>query len=315
MQRVPEATAVNLEPEVRAKWRAAGQASAKALDHGRTLVVPGASAREIADAVEAKIRQLGAEPAFPACVSVNEIAAHYAPKAGDTLTLREGDLVKLDCGAHVDGYIGDNAITIDVGGTGRHDKLIEAARAALTVAVSIIGPNVNLATVGAAIEQTVTEYGYRTIANLTGHSIERWLLHAGMSVPAIANTAVQRPKVGTVLACEPFVTDGAGHVINGPNGNIYHFSRLRPVRNPDARRLLTHVQQHHPKLPFAERWCDGSVPPNRLNMALAMLTKNVAIKNYAALVEAGRGMVAQFEHTMMITDDGVEVLTLLKGDA
>lgn len=309
-----EALVHNLEPDVVEKWREAGRISALALRHGHGLVKPGASLVEVADSVEEFIRKQGAEPAFPACLSVNEFAAHYAPKAGDDIILQEGDLVKLDCGAHVDGYIGDNAVTIDVGETGKHDKLIEAARAALTVAVSIIGPNVNLATVGAAIEQVVDEYGFRPIANLTGHSIERWVLHAGMSVPAVGGTAVQRPKVGTVLACEPFVTDGAGHVVNGPNGNIYHFARPRPVRNPDARRLLQHVQRTYPKLPFAERWCSGTVPGTRMNLALNMLTKHVAIKNYAALVEAGRGMVAQFEHTMMVTEDGVEVLTLLKDD-
>jgi methionyl aminopeptidase len=304
----------NLEPETVEKWRKAGRISALALRHGAKMLEPGARVRDVADSIEDKIRELGGEPAFPACLSINEVAAHYAPPPGDDSRLQEGDIVKLDCGAHVDGYIGDNAVTVDVGNSGRYDKLIEAARAALTVGVSIMGPNVNLSTVGAAIEETVREYGYRTISNLTGHSIERWNLHAGLSVPAIANTPVQRPRVGTVLACEPFVTDGAGHVINGPNGNIYHYMRNRPVRQPDARKLLAYAARNHPKLPFASRWVDDVVSPHRLNMALQMLTKHVALKNYAALVEAGRGMVAQFEHTMMITEDGVEVLTLLDGD-
>lgn len=309
-----EALVHNLEPETVEKWRRAGRISALGLKHGEEMLEPGVKVRTVADSVEEKIRELGAEPAFPACLSLNEVAAHYAPPPGDETELKEGDVVKLDCGAHVDGYIGDNAVTVEVGDTGRYDKLLEAARAALTVGVSIIGPNVNLSTVGAAIEETVKEYDYRTISNLTGHSIERWNLHAGMSVPAIANTPVQRPKVGTVLACEPFVTDGSGHVVNGPNGNIYHYMRNRPVRHPDARRILGHAAKKYPKLPFASRWLEGVVSPNRMNMGLQMLTKHVALKNYAALVEAGRGMVAQYEHTMMVTEDGVEVLTLLKDE-
>lgn len=299
------------EPEIMEKWRKAGRIGAKALRHGKGLVKPGVMASEVADAVESYIRESGAEPAFPACLSINEVAAHFAPGALDDVELKEGDVVKLDCGAHVDGYISDNAVTIEVGGTDRYTKLIEASRAALTVAVSIMGPNVNLSTVGAAIEQTIEEYGFRPIENLTGHSIERYNLHAGLSVPAIANTPVARPKVGTVLAVEPFVTDGAGHVVNGPNGNIYHYARPRPIRNPDARKLLGHVARQYPHLPFAERWCKGVVSPNRSRIAFSMLTKNVALKNYAALVEAGKGMVAQTEHTMMVTEDGVEVLTLL----
>ncbi len=304
----------NLEPDTVEKWRSAGRISALGLRHGAGLLEPGVTARFVADAVEDKIRELGAQPAFPACLSINEVAAHWAPPPDDETVLKEGDVVKLDCGAHVDGYIGDNAVTVEVGGTGKWDKLIEAARAALTVGVSIMGPNVNLSTVGAAIEETVKEYDYRTVSNLTGHSIERWNLHAGLSVPAIANTPVQRPRVGTVLACEPFVTDGSGHVVNGPNGNIYHYLRNRPVRHPDARKIMAHVTKNYPKLPFASRWIDDVVSPRRLNMGLQMLTKHVALKNYAALVEAGRGMVAQFEHTMLITEDGVEVLTLLDDD-
>lgn len=302
-----------LDPEIEKKWRAAGKLSAKGLRYGASLIKPGVPAEEVADAVEEYFIKEGGASAFPACLSVNEVAAHYAPAKGDDLVLQEGDVVKLDVGAHVDGYIGDNAMTIEVGGTDNWSKLIEAARAALTVAVSIVGPNVNLSTVGAAIEQTMDEYGYRPIANLTGHSIERWNLHAGLSVPAIANTPVQRPKVGTVMAIEPFATNGAGHVVNGPNGNIYHYARQRPVRHPDARKVLQEVARTYPKLPFAERWID-TVSANRLRMALTMLTKNVAIKNYAALVEAGKGMVAQFEHTVLITQDGVDVLTLLDDD-
>lgn len=302
------------EPEILEKWRRAGKIGARALRYGEGLLKPGTPAYEVADAVEEYIRKEGADPAFPACLSFNEVAAHYAPTHGDDLVIKEGDVIKLDCGAHIDGYISDNAVTVEVGGTDRYTKLIEASRAALTVAVSIMGPNVNLATVGAAVEQTVEEYGFRTIANLTGHSIEQYNLHAGLSVPSIANTPVSRPKVGTVLAIEPFVTDGAGHVINGPNGNIYHWSRARPVRHPSARTMMNHVAGKYPKLPFAERWVDDVVDGPKLRFVLNMLTKNVAIKNYAALVEAGKGQVAQTEHTVMITDDGVEVLTLRDDD-
>lgn len=307
-----QGVAVNLQSDVLAKWRKAGSAAGTALHHGLTLIKPGVKWADVAEAVERRIREMGAEPAFPTTTSVNHVAAHYTPTHDDAGVFKEGDVVKLDVGAHVDGYIGDTAVTMEVGGTDRYARLIEAARAALTAAVDVVGPNVNLATIGAVIEKTITDYGYKPIQNLTGHSVERYILHAGMSVPNVAHTPVQRPRVGQVMAVEPFATDGAGYVTNGPGGNIFHFARLRPVRTPDQRKLLDFIAAHHPKLPFASRWCAQACPPNRVNFLFTNLVKTVAIKSYAALLEANRGQVAQYEHTVVITENGCEVLTLPK---
>ena len=309
---VPGNVAANLQPETLAKWRQAGSAAGTALHHGLSLIKPGVRWLDVAEAVEARIRQMGAEPAFPTTTSVNHVAAHYTPTHDDPGVFREGDVVKLDVGAHVDGYIGDTAVTVEVGGTEKYAKLIEAARAALTAAVDIVGPNVNLSTIGAVIEKTITEYGYKPIQNLTGHSVERYVLHAGMSVPNVAHTPVQRPRVGQVMAIEPFATDGAGYVTNGPGGNIFHYARTRPVRTPEQRRLLDFIAANHPKLPFASRWCAATCPPNRVNYLFTNLVRTVAVKSYAALLEANRGQVAQYEHTVIITESGCEVLTLPK---
>ncbi|HET6398492.1 MAG TPA: type II methionyl aminopeptidase [Candidatus Thermoplasmatota archaeon] len=305
---------LRLEAKEVADWRDAGQAAARALLHGRDLCQPGARLRDVAASVEQHIRDAGFGIAFPCTLSVNHVAAHYTPSAADETVLREGDLVKIDCGAERNGALSDNALTVEVGAAGgrngRHEALIRASEACLQEAIGILGPNVDLGTVGAAIELTAKDHGFRTIQNLTGHSLEPWNLHAGLTVPNCAMRVNRRPRIGDVLACEPFVTDGsAGRVENSGPGNIYHFQRSRPLRLPSAKKLLSHIEREHPRLPFAERWLEGVLEPQKTAFNLLQLQKETAVKHYPALSEASGGMVAQTEATILITETGCEVLT------
>lgn len=291
-----------------AKWRKAGEISGAAIELGRMIIKEGASLYDVAEQIEDFMRENGAEPAFPTNLSRNEVAAHYTPSSSDKqLAFHKGDVVKLDLGAHIDGFIADTAVTIEVG-TNKWSKLIEASRRALEEAITIIGPNSNLSTVGGAIETVIQSYGYRPIRNLTGHLIERNVLHAGISVPNVNQRINQRPRIGQVFAIEPFATDGEGHVVSGPTGNIYHYQRDRPQRLPEVRGLMQTIGRKYPHMPFAERWLvrDGH---ERTQLPINLLLKSVAIKSYPQLIEGARGMVAQHEHTVLITENGCEVLT------
>jgi methionyl aminopeptidase len=296
-----------------ATWLKAGQVAADALRFGRTLCVPGAKAIDVCAAVEQRIRDAGLGFAFPCTISLNQVAAHLTPAAGDATVLKEGDLLKLDCGAELKGALSDNALTVEVGypkNDGPHARLIAASEACLKEAIGILGPNVDLGTVGAAIEMTAREFGYKTIQNLTGHSLEPYNLHAGLTVPNCAMKVGRRPRIGDVLACEPFVTDGkAGRVDNSGPGNIYHFQAARPLRLPGQRTLATAVQKRHPLLPFAGRWLADVLEPSKLGFNLLQLQKEGVLKHYPALSESSGGLVAQTEATLVITEDGCKVTT------
>jgi methionyl aminopeptidase len=291
-----------------AKWRRAGEISAAAIELGKMIVKEGAPLLDVADQIEDFMRDNGSVPAFPTNLSRNEVAAHFTPSSQDRdMVFNKGDVVKLDLGAQIDGFIADTAVTIEVGTT-KHAKLIEASRKALDEAISVMGPNANLSTVGGTIETVIDSYGFKPIRNLTGHLIERNVLHAGISVPNVQQRINQRPRIGQVFAIEPFATDGEGHVVSGPTGNIYHFQRERPLRMPDQRRVLQLVLKNYPHTPFAERWV-AKEGGDRVHLTLQQLLKQVVIKSYPQLIEAGKGMVAQHEHTVLITEDGCEVLT------
>ena len=96
------------------KLRQSGRISARAREHGRKLIKPGARIEPIALEVEQMIRDLGGKPAFPAQLSRNNIAAHYCSPPGDPTELLPDDIVKLDLGTQVDGYVTDNAVTVDL---------------------------------------------------------------------------------------------------------------------------------------------------------------------------------------------------------
>lgn len=294
-------------------WLKAGRAAADALQHGKALCVPGARLVDVAATVEQRIRDAGCGLAFPCTLAIGSQAAHCTPTHDDVRVFQEGDLVKIDCGAEVEGALSDNALTVEVGapsGGGRYARLIEASEACLREAISIIGPNCDLGTVGAAIEMTAKDFGFRTIQNLTGHSLETYNLHAGLTVPNVSMKVNRRPRIGDVLACEPFVTDGASaRVENSGPGNIYHYQRSRPLRLPTMKRLQAHIERAHPKLPFAERWLVDAIEPQKLAFNLQQLQKEALLRHYPALSEASGGMVAQTEATLIVTEDGCMVTT------
>ena len=178
-----------MEQDVLEKYRKAGRILAEVMDEARPKINVGVPLIEIAEFVEGSIRSKGAQPAFPCNISLDRAAAHYTPKPKDDITFNE-NMVKLDIGVHVDGYIADAAITVDLSG---HTELTDASKAALEAAIELIEPGVNTAAIGSAIEQTIIGYGYKPVSNLTGHGLEKYDAHAE---PVVPNRAIGK---GTIL--------------------------------------------------------------------------------------------------------------------
>ncbi|KUH32800.1 methionine aminopeptidase [Thermococcus celericrescens] len=272
------------------------------------LIKPGAKLYDIAEFVERRIVELGGKPAFPCNLSINEIAAHYTPYKGDETVLREGDYLKLDLGVHVDGYIADTAVTYRVGM--EEDELMAAAREALENAISTIRAGTKINELGKAIEDIIRGKGFNPIVNLSGHKIQRYKLHAGISIPNIYRPADSYElKEGDVIAIEPFATTGAGQVIEVPPALIFMYVRDRPVRMAHARRLLMHIKREYSTLPFAYRWLQDFMPEGQLKLALAQLDRVGAVYSYPILREVRGGTVAQFEHTVIVEKDGAYITT------
>ena len=295
-----------MDQEERENWLSAGKIAGTAREEARKLVVPGARFIEIAETIEGRIRALGAEPAFPVNISVNEDAAHDTPVHGDERVIGDDDVVKVDIGAQIDGCIGDTAVTVCVGSRGL--GLQRAAVDALEKALALAKADLPVIEIGRVIDATIRAAGAKPVANLTGHSIERYTQHAGLTVPNVP-TGGGVLSEGQVVAIEPFATDGAGYIHESREGGIYHLIKPSPQRDPAARAALKTVQEKYPELPFASRWIAGAVPANRLPHAFKLLTRVGVLHSYGVLREAGGGLVAQAEHTVIVEKDGCTITT------
>ncbi len=281
------------------RWREAARIASRAREYGLTLVVPGARRRDVADAIERFVRSEGAEPAFPTNLSRNDEAAHYSPAPDDAAEFVAGDLVKVDVGAHLDGAIADTADTVEVGGTRRYENLVRAAREAVRDGIAEVRAGASVDAVGRAVARAIRARGFKPIVDLSGHSIERYLLHAGKSVPNVPGASDARFVEGEIVAIEPFATNGVGHIGNGPFGHIQRFRADPGASDPALAALFARFRT----LPFSARWVTGEEERAALKRGRRFL------QTYPVFVEQGHGWVAQAEHTVLVRDDRAEVLT------
>ncbi len=288
--------------EIIDKYIKAGKILSQVRSEAKDRIRVGVRLLEVAEFVENRAIELGADgSAFPCNISRNDEAAHATPLADDP-TVFDEDVVKLDLGVHVDGYIADSAITIDL--SGKYTDLVKASEDGLNAAIDTVKNGVNTAEIAAAIEDAILAHDLKPVGNLTGHGLAQYIPHAPPSIPnrRVSNGSVLR--TGDMIAIEPFATDGAGKVVDGTLTEIFQVVKKKPVRLPAARVLLKELKQYR-TLPFAKRWLRSP----QLDFSLLQLEKAGIIHSYPVLREVAGGMVSQKEHTLIVTDDGCEVTT------
>jgi methionyl aminopeptidase len=291
------------------KFRLSGRILRETREEMKTCVQENMLVIDVCEKVEGLIRAKGGKPAFPCNVSINEVAAHYTSPPNDTLRIPEGSTVKVDLGVHVDGYVTDTAFTVSFNPEGR--SMANTAEQALKTVIENIHGDMALSKIGSLIETTIKNRGFKPISNLTGHSVGRYLIHAGTSIPNVAQVSLTKVKAGEVYAIEPFVTlpDAVGRVDDSPQTTIYRLLKAKSVKNEYATKLLKYIEANFRTLPFAERWLIGLVPKEQHKAAFKELLASKAIMSYPVFVEVSKKPVAQAEHTVLLKDDGCEVLT------
>ena len=290
------------------KMRRVGRVSANAREKGMAMVDEGVKLFDVAEEVEGYIRSQGMKLAFPCNISVNEVAAHYTPSVNDKTKFEIGDVVKIDCGAQLDGFVGDTAGTVEVG-TRRFTDLIDAARDARDTVMEFIGEGVPINEIGVAVEGTIKNHGYVPIKNLSGHQIEPYNLHAGLSIPNYDNGDDQLLKRDMVIACEPFATNGEGLIVNGKPGNICRIIREIPIADPVLQDFFNYLKEEFATFPFCARSSDDP----KAEQKIISLIRHGLVSSYAILIEKKKGCVTQFEHTVHIGEGRGEVLTISDG--
>ncbi|MFB6116037.1 MAG: type II methionyl aminopeptidase [Candidatus Nanosalina sp.] len=281
----------------------AGEAIQKARQKAREVTEPGKNIGEIAEDIENLIRREGLEPAFPVNISINEAAAHYTPPKDEEKEISPSDVIKIDIGAHSEGFIADTALTVNP--NDRRQELVEAAEKVLSEALEYVEPGVKVGELGRHIESQVPDE-YEVIRNLTGHSLGKYTQHAGLSIPNYSNDSDYEFEVGDAFAIEPFLTDGSGKVKNGADGNIYKLERDTSVRGKTERKMMSKIKEFN-GLPFTTRWFDDYGARERV--AMKKLVQGDIVHSYPVLNEVSGGTVVQAEHTVVLTDEGKKITT------
>jgi len=298
-----------LEEEALDRFRQAGRIARKARNRVLALVREAAPIIEICEAVESLIRDEGAEPAFPCNVGVNEVAAHYTSPPGDRLTVPPRSLVKVDLGVCLDGYIADTAITVSL--ARELEPLSEAAEIVLREALKIMRAGTPVSRIGSIIERAARSLGFKPIRNLTGHEIKRYQLHAGATIPNVGALCPGRLKAGHVYAVEPFLTTsrGAGEVVSTKLRTIFQMAsaklKLRKL-SQEERSLMQYIASRFNGLPYTTRWIKDY---EKLKPIHEKLVKSGRIYSYPVLVERLGEPVSQAEHTVIVFEDGCEIIT------
>jgi len=270
----------------------------------------GSTLAEICEYVESEIIKRGAKCAFPVNTSLNEVAAHYTAEPNDPKTVSDSDLIKIDLGAQINGYIADTAVTVNY--DPQYDSLVQAAENALQAAMSMIKVGVKSKDVGRKIQNTIMDMGLKPIANLSGHSLDQYTIHAGKTVPNMWTIGSFSFSENEAFACEPFVTtkNALGFVRNGKIKNIFALASRKMTKDDEADKLLEYIWNNFNMLPFALRWIVKEWEEKEARRLLDFLIKKKAVKAYAILVEANGKTVAQAEHTFIPTQTGVTVTTI-----
>ena len=198
-----------MNEEILKKIKKAGEVAAQVRREGAAKFIPGASCLAVMDYCEKRILELGGQIAW-AQMAINDVAAHYSPTEEDSTTLKEGDLVKIDIGVHQDGYIADNAMTVEVGNSNDYKDFIKASQNALNAAIKLVRPGVKLWELGEAQMSEAEALGFTTITNLSGHTLEQYKVHGGISIPTFNSKNKTELEEGMQVAIEPFITDGQG---------------------------------------------------------------------------------------------------------
>ena len=193
----------------------AGRISAKVLREVGSHVRPGVTTLELDELAETIIRLEGGIPAFKGyggfpgsiCASINEQIVHGIPSK--TVVLREGDILSVDTGAIVDGWVGDNAWTYPVGSiSAEKQHLLDITEKCMWAGLDAARPGNRLGDIGAAVQEIAESAGYGVVREYVGHGIGRDM-HEDPNVPNYGrrHTGVNL-EAGMVLAIEPMINLG-----------------------------------------------------------------------------------------------------------
>ncbi len=281
----------------------AGAIVKRALARAHLSAYVGMPITELAELIERDITRQGALPAFPVGLALNNAVAYHTPNSATNEVLQAGDLLKVDVGAHVCGYIVDTAVTWEIGATS-HAPLIRAAERALTSALALMREGVTACSIARHLERCAVREGLWHVCNSHGHSIERFTLHGPTTVASHVRSAFY---TGDVVAIEVTLAKRA-KITQAGDTEIYSLRPLRdgPTLSLEAHNVYSRLQALYGTLPFSLRWIEKT---GRIDCAeVRELANRGGLVSYSPLIEAQGRSVVHVERTVFVTRGGFVAL-------
>ncbi|KAK2051401.1 methionine aminopeptidase 2-like protein [Colletotrichum caudatum] len=311
-------------------YRQAAETHRQVRQWAQKNIKPGQTLTEIANGIEDSVRRLvghdglsegdalKAGMGFPTGLSIDEIAAHFSPNAGDKNILRQDNVMKVDIGVHVNGRIVDSAFTLSFDPI--YDNLLAAVKDATETGIREAGIGVRLGELGGLIQETMESYEceirgktypIKPIRNITGHSILHYSIHGTKAVPSVRTSDNTKMEEGEVFAIETFGSTGNGLVYDQGECSHYALRGDAPVvdlRLSTAKSLLSTIKKHFNTLPFCRRYLDR-LGHEKYLLGLNSLVKTGIVQDYPPLVDKKGSYTAQFEHTILLRPTVKEVIS------
>eukprot|EP01124_Arcella_intermedia_P027936 TRINITY_DN557_c0_g1_i3.p1 TRINITY_DN557_c0_g1~~TRINITY_DN557_c0_g1_i3.p1 ORF type:complete len:443 (-),score=94.87 TRINITY_DN557_c0_g1_i3:31-1359(-) len=260
--------------------------------------------------------------AFPTGCSLNRVAAHYTPNTGDETILGEDDVIKFDFGTHVNGRIIDCAWTMCFNPV--YQPLLDAVKEATYTGIKAAGIDVRLCDIGEQIQEVMESYELRlpdgkvypikSIKNLNGHNIDRYVIHGGKSVPIVKNSDKTRMEENEFYAIETFGSTGKGYVVEDLECSHYMKDKnagFVNLKTPQSKQLLAYINKTYSTLAFCRRWLDDDGQTRHI-AALRQLVQAGIVTAHPPLCDVKGSYTAQYEHTLILRPTCKEILS--KGD-
>ena len=296
-------------------YRQAGKITYEIFEEIKSQIQPGVKIIEICNKVNDLIYKKGAKPSFPCIIAINNIITNYTSPNEDETVIPENSVIKFDLGTHINGFIANKAETLCF--NDEYKTLVEASQKAYETAIELVREGTEISMLGVAVEDTVRDFGYLPIRDLSGYQLDRFQLHGDKSIPNIKlpySKTDSVMEVDEVYAFDTFATTGSG-ASHQDSSKIY-ISMLKPNRVPlrstKSRNIRNYIFKEYFTLPFAERWLveNSEFHPARVRLTLRELKKFNGIIEFPVLSDSKDSFISQYKNTFYVTKDGYQVITL-----
>ncbi|XP_013200332.1 proliferation-associated protein 2G4 [Amyelois transitella] len=316
------------------KYKLAGQIVNRVLEQVIAKCVPDASAREICEFGDKLILEETSKVfkkekdskkgiAFSTCVSVNNCICHFSPIPSEAdYILKQGDLAKIDLGAHIDGFIAVVAHTVVVGGgevTGRAADVLLAAHLASEAALRLLRPNNENYAITEAIQKISAEYGCKPIEGMLSHQLKQFRIDGEKSIIQNPSEAQRKEhEKATLETYEVYAMDvlistgeGVGREMDTRCTIYKKTDEIYQLKLKASRMFYSEVRNKHGSMPFNLRSFDKETSAR---LGVVECVNHKLIEPFQVLYERPGELVAQFKFTALLLPSGTHRITGLPFD-